>query len=62
MTNSDIPLNLTQFDLDSYEFALDELGFSDTKAFEISVQVAKEENSEFIRLDDLNLSGGDNEI
>jgi len=47
--------------LDSYEFALDELGFSGTKAFEISVQVAKEENSEFVRLDDLDLSGLEDE-
>ena len=61
MSNPDIPLNLTQFDLDSYEFALNELGFSDTKAFEISVQVAEEENSEFVRLDDLDLAGEEDE-
>jgi len=54
-------LNLTEFDLASYDFATQELNLPDHEAFEVSVEVAKQDNSEFVRLDDLDLSGEGNE-
>lgn len=47
-------LNLTEFDLESYEIAQD-LGLGD-EAFEIAVEVAKQDDCEFIPLDDFDLS------
>jgi hypothetical protein len=52
--NPNNPLNLTEFDLESYEIATERLNLPPDEAFEVSVQVAKEENSEFIRVDDIN--------
>lgn len=48
-------LNLTEFDLESYEVAQD-LGLEKEEAFEIAVEVAKQDNCEFIPLDDFDLS------
>lgn len=52
-------LNLTEFDLDSYEYATEELNLPESEAFEISVEVARQDSSEFVRLDDINWSGED---
>jgi len=61
MTNSYNPLNLTEFNLASYDFATEELNLSPDEAFEVSVEVARQDNSEFVRLDDLNLLGEEDE-
>lgn len=52
-------LNLTEFDFASYDFATQELNLDESEAFEISVEVARQDNSEFIRIDDINWSGED---
>ena len=54
-------LNLTEFDLASYDFATEELNLPSDEAFEVSVEVARQDNSEFVRLDDLNLLGEEDE-
>ena len=61
MTNPNNPLNLTEFDLDSYEIATERLNLPPDEAFEVAVEVARQENSEFIRIDDINWSGEENE-
>lgn len=57
MIDSNNPLNLTEFDLASYDFATEELNLDESEAFEVSVEVAKQDNSEFVRVDDINWSG-----
>ena len=59
MTDPNNPLNLTEFDLASYDFATQELNLDESEAFEVSVEVAKQDNSEFIRVDDIDWSGED---
>lgn len=61
MIDPNNPLNLTEFDLASYDFATQELNLDESEAFEVSVEVARQDNSEFIRLDDLDLTGEENE-
>ena len=46
-------LNLPEFDLESYEIA-QELGLDD--AWEVSVEVAKQDNAEFIPIDEIDLT------
>lgn len=53
------PLNLTEFDLESYQVATERLNLPEPEAFEVSVEVARQDNSEFVRLDDINWSGED---
>lgn len=55
MTDPNNPLNLTEFDLASYDFATQELRLPDHEAFEVSIEVARQDNSEFI------LGSGENE-
>lgn len=57
MTDPNNPLNLTEFDLASYDFATQELRLPDHEAFEASVEVARQDKSEFIRVDDINWTG-----
>lgn len=52
-------LNLTEFDLESYQVATERLNLPESEAFEVSVEVARQDNSEFIRVDDINWSGKD---
>lgn len=56
MTDPNNPLNLTEFDLASFDFATQELKLPDDEAFEAAVEVARQDNSEFVRLDDLDLT------
>ncbi len=59
MTDPNNPLNLTEFDLETYEIAIERLNIPDPEAFEVSVEVARQDNSAFIRVDDINWSGKD---
>lgn len=52
----DNSLNLTEFDLASYEYATEELNLHPTEAFEVAVEVAKQDKSEFVPIDDLDLN------
>jgi hypothetical protein len=61
MTDPNNPLNLTEFDLESYEIAIERLNLPNDEAFEVSVEVAKQENSEFIGIDDINWNGEEDE-
>lgn len=46
-------LNLPEFDLEAYQIAQD---LCIPEAFEIAVEVEKQENSDFIPLDDIDLN------
>lgn len=59
MTDPNNPLDLTEFDLASYDFATQELNLDESEAFEVSIEVARQDNSEFIRVDDINWGGED---
>jgi hypothetical protein len=49
------PVNLPEFDLEVFEIAL-KLGLEEEDAWEIAVEVAKQDDCEFIPLDDFDLS------
>jgi len=60
MINPNFSLNLPEFDLEAYEIATERLNLPPTEAFELAVRVSERDSSEFIPIDDLNLSGGEN--